>query len=215
MLNIRHSISILSIESMRNLVGATEILRILKYWKYWIKVEHLPLSPKPRLFWWFLNNYNIFYDIIMILSSWTVLIFVLLLMTANRRALPFAVEAPEVRWPSSDISPLSTMSTRGQGSGSWMMILVTIILVEMVMITTSSSIPESVCWVQVLLLMRQKVLRWGMMIKTHSDHKDHVRVKGIIIIKGVGPGWFGKSSSPLFGGNRPQVNLSLWSWWWS
>ena len=48
-----------------------------------------------------------------------------------------------------------------------------------------------------------------MMIKTQKDHKDHVRVKGIIIIKGVGPSWFGKSSSPLFGGNCPQVNLSL------
>ena len=50
------------------------------------------------------------------------------------------------------------------------------------------------------------------MIKTQkdqNDHKDHVRVKGIIIIKGVGPSWFGKSSSPLFGGNCPQVNLSL------
>ena len=50
-----------------------------------------------------------------------------------------------------------------------------------------------------------------MMIKTQNDqndHKDHVRVKGIIIIKGVGPGCFGKSSSPLFGGNCPQVNLS-------
>ena len=46
------------------------------------------------------------------------------------------------------------------------------------------------------------------MIKTQKDHKDHVRVKGIIIIKGVGPSWFGKSSSPLFGGNCPQVTLS-------